>query len=224
MKKADETLKRKPGSGSHNRKQSASFMEVLEAKVAEDPATSQVTLAKEFQTSRRTLQFALKDLGLQSYVRHRRQLLTDSTKAARVTRGKQVLTWLRHNGGTVKIFSDKKTWRVGQTKNRQNDRYLAYCVEEVPGINTTKHPAGAMMLSSHGSTKSTLVRSLSSSKTPHQPTKPKKHKNSFGRISPTSGPCPCGRPQAQMLILWIMAFGVLWRPRPVPLLAALELT
>ncbi|QQP41889.1 Uncharacterized protein FKW44_016387 [Caligus rogercresseyi] len=39
---------------------------------------------------------------------------------------------MKHNGSTVRIFSDKKLWTVDQVRNSRNDRYLAYCIEEPP--------------------------------------------------------------------------------------------
>ncbi|QQP55895.1 Transposable element tcb2 transposase [Caligus rogercresseyi] len=102
--------------------------------------------AKNLGVSKDTIRNAVQDLGLVSYVRRRRQLLSDASKETRVIKGKKLLTWMKHNGSTVRIFSDKKLWTVDQVRNSRNDRYLAYCIEEVPPINTTKHPASAMML------------------------------------------------------------------------------
>ncbi|QQP55180.1 Transposable element tcb2 transposase, partial [Caligus rogercresseyi] len=102
--------------------------------------------AKNLGVSKDTIRNAVQDLGLVSYVRRRRQLLSDASKETRGIKGKKLLTWMKHNGSTVWIFSDKKLWTVDQVLNSRNDRYLAYCIEEVPSINTTKHPASAMML------------------------------------------------------------------------------
>ncbi len=56
------------------------------------------------------------------------------------------MTWLKHNGSTVRIFSDKNIFTVGQKRNIKTDRFLTFCVDEMPPINNTKHPAHAMML------------------------------------------------------------------------------
>ncbi|QQP48937.1 Transposable element tcb2 transposase [Caligus rogercresseyi] len=86
------------------------------------PTTSMRKQAKNLGVSKDTIRNAVQDLGLVSYVRRRRQLLSDASKETRVMKGKKLLTWMKHNGSTVRIFSDKKLWTVDQ------------------------HPASAMML------------------------------------------------------------------------------
>lgn len=81
-----------------------------------------------------------------SYVRRRSQLLSKSTKTSRLARGKRLLSWMKTNGSTIRIYTDRKLWTVDQSRNSRNDRYLAFCVDDVSGINETKHPASAMML------------------------------------------------------------------------------
>ena len=99
------------------------------------------------KSGRTTMRKAVKDLGAHSYVRRRRQLLSQRAKETRVKKGKMLLNWLKkHNSSTIRIFSDKKNWTVDQARNARNDRYLAYRVEDVPPINVTKHPASVMML------------------------------------------------------------------------------
>ncbi len=146
LKNDGNHLKRKPGSGGHNRKRTDEFMDDLKDRIDADPTISMRQLAKEKNVTPRTIRKAVKQLGLISYVRRRRQLLSDTTKLTRVAKGKKLLTWMKHDRSTVRIFSDKKMWTVDQARNRQNDRYLAFCVDEVPPINSQKHPASAMML------------------------------------------------------------------------------
>ena len=146
LKEDGKGMERKTGSGGHNKKLTDEFLADLKDKIKDSPTTSQRTMAKELQISRRSIGRAVDILGFTSYVRRRRQLLSETTMATRVTKGMKLLTWIKHDKGTIRIFSDKKMWTVDQVRNSQNDRFLAYCVEEVPPILSTKHPASAMML------------------------------------------------------------------------------
>ncbi|QQP54154.1 Uncharacterized protein FKW44_006890 [Caligus rogercresseyi] len=93
-------------------------------------------MAKVFEVFEWTIRKAVSKLGLYSYVRRRRQLLSNSAKNSRVDRGKKLLSWLKKKpSSTVLVFSDKKNWTVDQSRNARNDRFLAYAVEEVPPIN-----------------------------------------------------------------------------------------
>ena len=125
LKREGQGLKRKTGSGGQNKKRTEEFKTKLVADIAASPTTSTVALAKANTVSPRTIGRTVKDLGLFSYVRRRRQLLSDTTKATRVIKGKKLLTSMKHDRSTVRIFSDKKMWTVDQARNRQNDRYLA---------------------------------------------------------------------------------------------------
>ena len=88
LKKAGNGLGRKPGSGGLNKIRSEEFL----TGVASEIACSMRRLGKELQVSDRTIRRSMKDLGAVSYVRRRRQLLTDSTKAKRVMKGTKLLT------------------------------------------------------------------------------------------------------------------------------------
>ncbi|QQP52179.1 Putative transposable element, partial [Caligus rogercresseyi] len=69
-------------------------------------------------------------LGLKSFVRTPRHLLAATMKARRLERAKKVLNFFKHNGDTVKIYSDKKI----------------FTVDAVEGYYRTKHPAQVMVL------------------------------------------------------------------------------
>ncbi|QQP49706.1 Uncharacterized protein FKW44_010463, partial [Caligus rogercresseyi] len=62
------------------------------------------------------------DLGLTSYTRTLRHLLTEDMKRKRLTRCKKVLNWLKGNGSIVKIYSYKKIFIIDQVYKRRNDR------------------------------------------------------------------------------------------------------
>ena len=123
------------------------FLGALRAEVTERPDTPMRVLARQAGVDEKTIRRAVhEDLGLASYVRRTRHLLTTKQKEARVTRGKKLVNWMKHHSSTVKIFSDKKRFDVDQSRNRQNDRFLAQSPSEVPPIHSTKHPASCMML------------------------------------------------------------------------------
>jgi len=141
------TVKRKVGSGGHNAKRSEEVLTGLACEIEASPTTSMRQMAKNLDVSARTIRRAVKDLGAFSYVRRRRQLLSDALKARRLDKGTKLLNWLKSQPrSTIRIFSDKKNWTVDQKRNARNDRFLAYHVEDVPPIMETKHPASAMML------------------------------------------------------------------------------
>ncbi len=146
LKDEEKHLGRKPGSGGHNQKRTAEFMGDLTNAIEASPMTSMRKHAKNFRVDPKTIRKAVKDLGAFSYVRRRRQLLTGTMKETRVIKGKRLLSWMKNHPSTVRIFSDKKLWTVDQARNSRNDRYLAYCIDQVPPINTSKHPASCMML------------------------------------------------------------------------------
>ncbi|QQP57556.1 Putative transposable element [Caligus rogercresseyi] len=128
VKKKLETgkgLKRKMGSGGHNRKVDEDFLMGLMAEIEADPTRSMRKMAKVFEVSEWTNRKAVSKLGL-------RQLLSDSAKNSRVDRGKKLLSRLKKKpSSTVLVFSDKKNWTVDQSRNVRNDH---------------KNPASSMML------------------------------------------------------------------------------
>ncbi|QQP39819.1 Uncharacterized protein FKW44_013656, partial [Caligus rogercresseyi] len=82
-------------------------------------------LSNDFSVDPMTINRAVReDLGLASYTRTLRHLMTEDMKRERLTRCKKVLTWLNGNGSIVKIFSDKKIFTVDQVYNRRNDQWF----------------------------------------------------------------------------------------------------
>ncbi|QQP35032.1 Transposable element tcb2 transposase [Caligus rogercresseyi] len=147
MKKDEEGLERQARSGGHNLKRTPEFLERLEKKIKEDPTKSINRLFNDFSVHSMTIKRTVReDLGLTSYTRTLRHLLTEDMKRKRLTRCKKVLTSLKGNSSIVKIFSDKKMFTVDQVYNRRNDRWLGETTEEVQGVYRTKHPAQTMVL------------------------------------------------------------------------------
>ena len=140
-------VQRKPGSGGANKKRNPDFLKALKAKVAKDPTISMCKMASELDVDPSTVRMAIHDdLGLKSYARTPRHLLTESMKARRLERSKKVLSYLKQHGSTVKVFSDEKIFTVDAVVNRRNNRYLAGSIAEVKGSFQTKHPAQVMVL------------------------------------------------------------------------------
>ena len=127
-------IERASGSGGHNKKRDDAFLECLESKINADPTKSMLRLSKELKIDPKTIRTAVhEDLGMKSYVRVPRQLLTSTLMEKRLERCKKIRNWLRANPETVKFFSDEKIFTVDQVYNRQNDRYIAKSIEEVKG-------------------------------------------------------------------------------------------
>ena len=109
-------------------------------------------MAKHLSVSPRTIRRAIReDLCLISYKHRITQLIPWNARPKRVMRAQKILKWRRENPDTVIIFSDEKSWYVDSVKNNQNDRYLAYCVDEVPEKHRTTRPTNTMMLGVCGS-------------------------------------------------------------------------
>ena len=143
----DNGTRRKSGSGGANRKRTPKFLDALKAKVKQDPTKSMRKMAAELEVTPATVKTALNtDLGLKSFARTPRHLLTASLMAKRLARSKKVLKYLKLHGGKVKIFSDEKIFTVDAVLNRRNDRFLAKSTDEVKGTFHTKHPAQVMVL------------------------------------------------------------------------------
>ncbi len=87
-------VKRAPGSGGHNLKCTPAFLSDLKAKIDEDPTVSMVRRSRELGVSVGTVRMAVhNDLGLKSFVRVPRHLLTMSMKEKRLERCQKLLTF-----------------------------------------------------------------------------------------------------------------------------------
>ncbi|QQP37895.1 Putative transposable element [Caligus rogercresseyi] len=104
-------------------------------------------MARELNVHHKTIQIAVHgDLGMKSFARTPKHLLTVKMKARRFERCKKVLQYYKSSGGKVKIFSDKKIFTLDAVVNRRNDRYLAISIDQVEGQYRTKHPQQTMCL------------------------------------------------------------------------------
>ena len=147
VKSGKSKLERRKGSGLANRKRTGDFLNDLKARIDNDPTKSMSRLANDMSVHKSTISRAIsEDLGMYSYARTVKHLLTEKQRQTRLERSKKLLTWIRHNGSTVKIYSDKKIFTVDQVLNRRNDRYIAISSDDVQGAYRTKHPSQIMVL------------------------------------------------------------------------------
>ena len=94
------------------------LVEHMEKKIKDIPIKSMSKLAYEFGVSRRVIRCAAHaDLNLTSFSRTQKHLLTTRQKDIRLERSNKLLTWLKHNSSTVKIFSDKKVFTLDMVFN-----------------------------------------------------------------------------------------------------------
>ena len=77
------------------------------ARQKQDPTVSYVQTAKQLGVSRQTVSRGLGDVGLRSYVRRYRALISSGAMVKRVERSEDLLEWICAHPNTVIIFSDK---------------------------------------------------------------------------------------------------------------------
>ena len=87
----------------------------------EDPTISMHQVAKELRVqdlarvTRQTIASAIKQLGMRSYVRRVRALISAKAKVKRVERSTELQQWLKENPNTVVCLCSKFI-HMGQTK------------------------------------------------------------------------------------------------------------
>lgn len=128
-------------------KRTPRFVAGLKRSITANPSTPMTTLAKNRCVSVSTISRTVRnDLGMKSYVRQRRHLLTAKAKAIREERCPKLLSFLKHNGASkVVVFVDEKKFVVDAEVNRQNSRVIAVDPSEVPPVFHTKNPASVMV-------------------------------------------------------------------------------
>ena len=129
-----------------DRKRTPCFIKSLKKSISKNPTTSMKTLAKRRNVSRRTISRAVNnDLGMRSYVRSRKNILTTRSKVIREERCPKLLNHLKNKGGKVRIFVDEKKFVVDEVSNRQNSRVIAYDSSQVHPVMRSKNPASVMV-------------------------------------------------------------------------------
>lgn len=142
------TAERKPHKRRSDSKRSEDFLEELKTNIAEDPGQSMRHLAQKMDVASSTIHRSVhQDLGFQSFVLRRRQLLTEATRENRKVKAQALLNDLRRNSaGLLRFFSDEKNFIQDRKVNRQNDRWLCEDPADVPTVMHSKHPASVMVL------------------------------------------------------------------------------
>ncbi len=87
------------------------------------------------------------DLSLKFFFRGVRHLLTERQKQIQLKRSVDLLTLLKHQLTTVKLFTDKKNFAVGMVNNAVNDHFLAPSASDIPPVMWSKYPASVLVLS-----------------------------------------------------------------------------
>ena len=127
-------------------KRSPRFLAGLKRSILSNPKTPLKKLARARHVSSRTIRRAVnRDLGMRSYVRRRRNLLTEKAKETRKERAPGLLRHLKTRGHHVTVFVDEKNFTVDEVTNRQNSRVIATSPAEVPPVLESKHPASVMV-------------------------------------------------------------------------------
>ena len=130
----------------NDRKWTKTFLAGLKKSIKADPTQSMSKLAKKCNVSHRTIGRAInEDLGMSSYIRRRRNLLTARSRAIRVERCAKLLNHLKNKGGHVRIFVDEKKFIVDEVANCQNTRLIACDPSDVRPVMQSKNPASVMV-------------------------------------------------------------------------------
>ena len=137
-------------------KRTPQFLAGLKRSIKRNPAVSQATHAKKRGVSKATISSAVRfDLGMKSYARCRKHLITPKQKIARLAKSKKLLSslktsnWSRSKGSaaqSLRFYSDEKYFVVDQHHNRRNMRWIAVSPENVPPIMRSKNPSGVMVM------------------------------------------------------------------------------
>ena len=87
------------------------------------------------------------DICSYSYKCCRGQLLTEKACENRLTKGKKLLRKVKHPAEpqTIWFFSDEKNFCQHQKHIKQNNRWLAYCPKDTPGVMHTKFSQTVMV-------------------------------------------------------------------------------
>ena len=103
-------------------------------------------LAQKRSVSRSTISRAVnEDLDMKSYVWRVRNLLTTRSIALRAERCPKLLNHLKHKGGHVCVFVDKKKFVVDEIANEQNNLIIVFDPSEVLPVMQSKNPASVMV-------------------------------------------------------------------------------
>ena len=143
---AENTVQRSRHSPRSDRKRTKTFLAGLKRTLKSDPSQPMSKLAQKRSVSRSTISRAVnEDLGMKSYVRRVRNLLTICSRALRGEKCPKLLNHVKHKGGHVRVFVDKKKSVVDEVANRQNTRLIVFDPSDVIPVLQSKNPASVMV-------------------------------------------------------------------------------
>ena len=127
----------------HNRRsncvRTAEFLKNMQKKFLEEPRNGIRSCKLNVLVS--IMKLALnKDLCYNSYKRHRAQLLTEKTHENRLTKGKKLLSKVKHPAEpqTIWFLSNEKNLCQDQKHNTENNRWLAYSPKHTHRVKQSK--------------------------------------------------------------------------------------
>jgi len=144
------SIEDRPRSGRPRTTRTQKLLKNVREKIRRNPRRSMRKMAKEAQTSPRTMRRVVEnDLKMSPYKLQKRQLLSGHTIEKRVTRTRLLLNRIKEGTLPNIIFSDEKLFSVQQSHNHQNDRILSRRREESSGsagkVFRTQKPASVMV-------------------------------------------------------------------------------
>ncbi len=122
----------------------------VEGAINANPNTSVRALARDTGTAEATMRLLVKeDLGMRSYTKQERPLLSEDTRRKREERATTLINRLKRvDAGVTILFSDEKYFTLAQYHNRRNSHVVLHQGEvtdlRVQGV--AQRPAGIMFL------------------------------------------------------------------------------
>ena len=126
----------------------AEFLQCLKKKVLKDPGIRIRALSRELNVSASTMKLALnEDLHYYSYKCRRGQLLTEKANENRLTKGRKLLSNVKHPAEpqTMWFFSDEKDFCQDEKHNMQNNRWLVCCPRDTHHVMQTEFSQTVMV-------------------------------------------------------------------------------
>ena len=117
----NESLAPKPISG-RPPKRDKEFLSILCSLYGSNPFMSYRMAAENLGVDKNTIGRAVSQLGMKSFVRRIRCLVSAKGKEKRLERCEDLVEFLNQHPSTTLIFSDKKKWTVEPHRNRQTNR------------------------------------------------------------------------------------------------------
>ena len=114
-----------------------------------NPSKSMRSMAAELGVHKRTIQQCVDRIFTAKARMQTGQLLTKATKDRRLLNSTKLLNKLKHpkESNMLWFFSDEKNFCQDQAHNRQNHRWIAMCLKDVPRVMKTKFPNTVMVFS-----------------------------------------------------------------------------